>query len=73
VRSAEPSLAGSFTEWELEVARAPAEGLSNKQIGARPRLGKNSVKWHISNMLDQTGTRDRAQLAIWAYQRGLNP
>jgi DNA-binding NarL/FixJ family response regulator len=69
----EGTLIESFTERELEVAAALAEGLSNKQIASRLNLGENTVKWHVGNMLDKTGTRDRTQLAIWAYQRGLNP
>lgn len=67
------SLTEALTERELEVAAALADGLSNKQIAARLNLGANTVKWHIGNMLDKTGTRDRTQLAIWLHQRGLNP
>lgn len=55
------------------MVAALAEGLSNKQIAVQLNLGENTVKWHIGNMLDKTGTRDRTQLAIWAYQHGLNP
>ena len=67
------SIAALLTDRELDVIAALAEGLSNKQIAARLNLGENTVKWHIGNMLDKTGTRDRTQLAIWAYQHGLNP
>ncbi|WP_129783854.1 response regulator [Promicromonospora panici] len=67
------SIATLLTDRELDVIAALAEGLSNKQIAARLNLGENTVKWHIGNMLDKTGTRDRTQLAIWAYQHGLNP
>jgi DNA-binding NarL/FixJ family response regulator len=67
------SIAALLTDRELEVVAALAEGLSNKQIAAQLNLGENTVKWHIGNMLDKTGTRDRTQLAIWAYQHGLNP
>lgn len=67
------SMAALLTDRELEVVAALAEGLSNKQIAAQLNLGENTVKWHIGNMLDKTGTRDRTQLAIWAYQHGLNP
>ncbi|WP_164861735.1 response regulator transcription factor, partial [Microbacterium sp. CPCC 204701] len=62
-----------LTERELEVVTALADGLSNKQIAARLGLGENTVKWHIGNMLDKTGAADRTQLALWAFQRGLNP
>lgn len=67
------SIAALLTDRELDVIAALAEGLSNKQIAGRLNLGENTVKWHIGNMLDKTGTRDRTQLAIWAYQHGLNP
>ncbi|MFG6446487.1 response regulator [Microbacterium sp. P07] len=67
------SLVDALTERELEVVSALADGLSNKQIAARLGLGENTVKWHIGNMLDKTGASDRTQLALWAFQRGLNP
>lgn len=62
-----------LTERELEVVTALADGLSNKQIAARLGVGENTIKWHMGNMLDKTGASDRTQLALWAYQRGLNP
>ncbi|GAA2184778.1 response regulator transcription factor [Brooklawnia cerclae] len=66
-------LTSVLTDRELEVITALADGLSNKQIASRLSLGENTVKWHISNMLDKTGASDRTQLVLWAVQRGLNP
>lgn len=70
---AEQSITGTLTERELEVVTALADGLTNKQIAARLSLGESTVKWHLANMLDKTGAADRTQLALWAFQRGLNP
>lgn len=67
------SLTDALTERELDVAVLLADGLTNRQIATRLNLSLNTVKWHIGNMLDRTGTHDRTQLAIWAHQRGLNP
>ncbi|HSS92429.1 MAG TPA: LuxR C-terminal-related transcriptional regulator [Candidatus Dormibacteraeota bacterium] len=50
---------------ELEVARLVAEGLSNKQIGARLFISERTVDGHIRNILNKLGVNSRAQIAAW--------
>lgn len=67
------SLGSILTDRELEVIAALADGMTNRQIARELNLGENTVKWHISNMLDKTGAKDRTQLLLWAVSRGLQP
>ena len=49
----------------LEVARLVAEGLSNKQIGARLFISDPTVATHIRNIMNKLGVNSRAQIASW--------
>jgi ATP/maltotriose-dependent transcriptional regulator MalT len=50
---------------ELEVARLVAEGLSNKQIGARLLISETTVATHIRSIMNKLGFNSRAQIAGW--------
>lgn len=58
-----------FTERELDIMKAIAEGLSNKEIAARLFISEGTVKNYISNVLDKTGLEHRTQIAIY-YLKG---
>lgn len=58
-----------FTERELSIIEAIAEGLSNKEISARLFISEGTVKNYISNILDKTGLEHRTQIAIY-YLKG---
>lgn len=57
--------AALFTERELEVIRAIAEGLSNKEIAAKLFISEGTVKNHISTILEKGGLKHRTQVAIY--------
>jgi DNA-binding NarL/FixJ family response regulator len=59
----------SLTARELEVLPLVVEGLSNQEIADRLHLGVTTVKTHIANLLDKTGSENRVQLAVYGYQR----
>jgi DNA-binding NarL/FixJ family response regulator len=62
---------GELTERELEVANAIARGLSNAEIGAQLYLSEATVKTHVTRVLAKLGVRDRVQIVVAAYERGL--
>jgi DNA-binding NarL/FixJ family response regulator len=42
-----------------------AEGLSNKQIGARLFISERTVDSHVRSILNKLGFNSRAQIASW--------
>lgn len=58
-----------FTERELEIVRAIAEGLSNKEIASTLYISEGTVKNYITNILSKTNLKHRTQIAI-LYLRG---
>src|SRR5260370_35477369 len=57
--------AGTLAKREVEVARLVAEGLSNKQIGARLFNSDPTVATHLRNIMNKLGVNSRAQIASW--------
>jgi predicted ATPase/DNA-binding CsgD family transcriptional regulator len=56
---------GTLAKRELEVARLIADGLSNKQIGARLFISDATVASHIRHIMDKLGVNARSQIAVW--------
>ena len=50
---------------EFDVARLIADGLSNKQIGARLFISERTVDSHVRSILNKLGFSSRAQIAGW--------
>ncbi|MGL5749921.1 MAG: response regulator transcription factor [Paraclostridium sp.] len=53
-----------FTEREIEVIKAIAEGLSNKEIAGKLYISEGTVKNYISSILSKTNLNHRTQIAI---------
>jgi DNA-binding CsgD family transcriptional regulator len=62
---AEPDAASPLRKREAEVARLVADGLSNKQIGARLLISEHTVDSHVRSILNKLGVSSRAQIAAW--------
>jgi predicted ATPase/DNA-binding CsgD family transcriptional regulator len=56
---------GVLGKREAEVARLVADGLTNKQIGARLFISERTVDSHVRNILNKLGVNTRAQIAGW--------
>lgn len=60
-----------FTEREFAVLRELTTGCSDQEIAERLNISYNTVRSHISHMLDKTGFTSRTALAIQARISGL--
>jgi predicted ATPase/DNA-binding NarL/FixJ family response regulator len=71
----QPATEASELQWltqrERQVAALVAEGLRNQQIADRLGISPNTVEVHMTRILGKLQLPSRAQLAIWALQRGL--
>jgi DNA-binding CsgD family transcriptional regulator len=62
--SGDPS-PGPLSRREAGVARLVADGLTNKQIGARLFISERTVNSHVRSILNKLGFSSRAQIAAW--------
>ncbi len=60
-----------LTAREREVVLLVSKGLSNLEIGDRLSLSEATIKTHLTSILRKLGLRDRTQLVVLAYERGL--
>ncbi len=55
-----------LTEQEHRIVELLAEGLTNRDIGARMFLAEKTVKNYVSNVLAKLGMSQRTEAAVWA-------
>ena len=57
-----------LTEWEVEVVRLVAEGMSNKEIAQALSVSVRTVGFHVGNILEKLGVASRVEAAVWAKE-----
>jgi DNA-binding NarL/FixJ family response regulator len=70
LRAAKQSF-GGLTAREREVAALIRQGRSNREIAAALVLTERTVASHVGNILAKLDFTSRAQIAVWARDRGL--
>lgn len=58
------STSKELTDAQLKVLRLVCEGLQNDEIAQRLNVSVRTVKWHISQILEETGFSNKTQLAV---------
>ncbi|MFF8938885.1 response regulator [Streptomyces paradoxus] len=66
----DPRLA-SLTDREREILTVIGKGWTNTEIASRLHLAESTVKTHVGRILAKTGSRDRIQAVILAYDTKL--
>lgn len=58
-----------FTQREIDIIKAIAQGLCNKEISSKLYISEGTVKNYITSVLSKTGLKHRTQIAIY-YLKG---
>lgn len=69
--STSETLAASLSARESQVLALVAEGLTDREIGARLSISVNTVRSHLDRIAEKTGMRRRAELTRLAVDFGL--
>jgi DNA-binding NarL/FixJ family response regulator len=60
-----------LTQRELEVLRLVSDGKGNPEISEELSISEQTVKTHVSSLLEKLGVDNRIQAAVYAVRRGL--
>ena len=62
---------GPLTPRQQEVAVLVGRGLTNRQIADRLVITERAAAAHVEHILDKLSVGSRAQIAVWASERGI--
>ena len=60
-----------LTPREIEIVSALVAGASNKELAKKFTLSEDTVKHHLTNAFNKTGTSNRLELALFALSHGI--
>jgi DNA-binding NarL/FixJ family response regulator len=60
-----------LTQREIEIVEAITAGDSNREIAVKLDISLQTVKHHLTNIFDKTGTSTRLELALFAIRQGI--
>lgn len=60
-----------LTGREREITALAAKGLSNEEIADQLVISPATAKTHVNRAMMKTGSRDRAQLVVYACETGI--
>ena len=69
--AAPPAFPDGLTNREVEVLRLICGGKTDREIGEELFISVKTVGNHVSNILNKTGTANRAEATAYAVRRGL--
>ena len=61
----------ALTGREREILQLMAEGLANKQIGAKLGISLHTVKFHVASILSKLGVQSRTEAVTLGVRQGL--
>ena len=64
-------LSEPLTQRELDVVRLVARGRTNDEIAAELYVTHSTVKTHLGNVQRKLTTRNRVEIAAWAWEAGI--
>jgi two-component system nitrate/nitrite response regulator NarP len=62
---------GTLTRRQLQVARAAASGLSNKEIATQLGVSEGTIKNHLHAIYERLGVEGRIPLVLYRREKGL--
>ncbi|WP_420450252.1 response regulator [Ilumatobacter sp.] len=64
----QPSAPNPLSVREVDVARATARGLTNREIATELFVSPSTVKSHLESIQVKLGLRNRVEIAIWVHE-----
>jgi DNA-binding NarL/FixJ family response regulator len=62
---------GGLSPREIDVVKLAARGLTNAEIATQLFISVGTVKTHLGSVHTKLGTRNRVEVAAWAWERRL--